>query len=233
MITKKTMLNKLIFISVISVLLMNFSSQKSKNFTINQLIGKEKISLFGDKYKLQKEVYIALNKMIKSAGKQGVKIHVVSAYRNFDHQNKLWKRKYNNLISKGFSSKNAVLKVMEYTAIPGTSRHHWGTDIDISNGSPKLSHYNKSNYTKWLNENAHKYGFYRSYTKNQLRAGYKYESWHFSYRKIAKPMLTQFINKNCLQSLKKRNIAGHQYFTDDFIKKHVLQNITDINDYLY
>ena len=226
------------FIILISFLLMNFTVNKPKIYSVNELIGKGKIELYGKDYKLQKEAYLALEKMIKEAKRQGVKISVVSSYRGFNHQNRIWKRKFNAFRSKGYSVKEAIQKVMEYTAIPGTSRHHWGTDVDISNGEPTLSNSNKTNsnkkkYLNWLNNNAHKFGFYLVYTDNKLREGYNYESWHYSYRKLAKPMLEQYIEKNCLQKLKDQDIAGSKYFTDDFIAKYVKQNIFEINNYLY
>ena len=101
----------------------------------------------------------------------------------------------------------------------------------ISNSNKTNS--NKKKYLNWLNNNAHKFGFYLVYTDNKLREGYNYESWHYSYRKLAKPMLEQYIEKNCLQKLKDQDIAGSKYFTDDFIAKYVKQNIFEINNYLY
>ena len=30
----------------------------------------------------------------------------------------------------------AIDKIIEYSTLPGTSRHHWGTDIDIIDAEP-------------------------------------------------------------------------------------------------
>jgi LAS superfamily LD-carboxypeptidase LdcB len=84
-----------------------------------------------------------------------------------------------------------------------------------------------------MNENAHKYGFYRVYTNNKLRAGYKYESWHYSFRKLSKPMLAQYNQLDLVKILKKEIIAGNKYFTPLFIKKYKEDNVLGINDYLY
>lgn len=224
---------KILFTIIFLVVFLSLTTAQEKNYTINQLMGKEKIALYGKDFKLQKEAYIALNKMIKSAKKQGIIINVVSSFRGFNHQNRIWNRKYNLFKSQGHSSKSAVKKVMEYTAIPGTSRHHWGTDVDISNSKGNLSNYNPKQYRKWLDSNAHKFGFYLSYTKNQLRGGYNYESWHFSYRNLAKPMLEQYIEKNCLNKLKNMNISGSKNFTVDYFKNFAKQNVLEINNYLY
>ncbi len=207
---------------------------KPSKYSINQLIGKEKIELYGKgNYRLQKEAYFSLEKMIKEARRQGVKIKVVSSYRGFNHQNRIWKRKYDKFIKQGLSSKQAVEKVKEYTAIPGTSRHHWGTDVDLSNGIPRLSNHSNNKYSKWMNDNAHKYGFYRVYTKNKFRDGYNYESWHYSYRKLSNPMLKQYNKLDLVKILKNQNIAGNKHFTSVFVKNYKEKNVLGINDYLY
>ena len=223
---------KFSLIVLVSILLINFKT--TKKYTPNQLIGKERIALYGKTYKLQKEAYLALKSMIKNAKLKGIKIHVVSAYRNFDHQNNIWKRKYDKFISQGFSSKKAVMKVKEYTAIPGTSRHHWGTDVDLSNGSYTLENKkSKSQFEKWMDENAHKYGFYRVYTSNKLRSGYKYESWHYTYRNLSKPMLAQYMQLDIQKILQKQSISGNKNFTKTFLAKYIQNNVLGINEYLY
>ena len=223
------------FLSIsISLLILGFTTIKPKKYTTNQLIGKGKIALFGKNYKLQKEAYLSLEKMIKEARRQGVKIKVISSYRDFNHQNRIWKRKYDKFVSQGYSSKKAVDKVKEYSAIPGTSRHHWGTEVDLSGGSYSLKNtVSSSKYKIWMNKNAHKFGFYRVYTYNKLRDGYNYESWHYSYRKLSKPMLEQYNQLDLVKILKNQKIAGNKYFTASFIKKYKEENVLGINDYLY
>jgi len=206
---------------------------KSKIYSVKELIGKSDIALYGKGYKLQKEAYLALEKMRKEARRQGVKIRVISAYRDFDHQNKIWKRKYKKFIAKGFSSKGAVKKVKEYTAIPGTSRHHWGTDVDLSNGETRFTNHKRNKFTNWMDSNAHKFGYYRVYTNNKLRSGYNYESWHYSYRKLAKPMLEQYIKLDIIKELRKQKIKGNKYFTNAFLNKYIENHVLGINDYLY
>ena len=224
----------LFLLIALSQLIMNFNALRPKKYTVNQLIGKTPINLYGKTYKLQKEAYYALEKMMKEARRQGVKIKVVSAYRDFNHQNRIWKRKYDKFINQGYSSEKAVDKVKEYSAIPGTSRHHWGTDVDLSNGSYSLENRkSKSEFEKWMDNNAHKFGFYRVYTNNKLRAGYNYESWHYSYRKLSKPMLAQYNQLDLVKILKNEKIAGNEFFTPDFIKKYKENNVLGINDYLY
>ena len=68
--------------------------------------------------------------------------------------------------------------------MPGTSRHHWGTDIDINSVKKKYFQSQKGKLVyQWLQKNAHLYGFFQVYEKN--RGGYHVEEWHWSYLPIS------------------------------------------------
>ncbi len=134
------------------------------------------------------EPYIA---MYEAAAKEGVNIGIVSAVRTFDTQKWLWNQRY-------YSSPNpktVAKSVLNYLAMPGTSRHHWGTDVDIMN--TKLNFFEteqgKKSF-KWLQDNAAEFGFYQVYTSGRL-TGYKEEKWHWSYLPIAKEFQKQYKEK--------------------------------------
>jgi LAS superfamily LD-carboxypeptidase LdcB len=221
------------------LVLTSFTFQ-NKNISKDILLGKSKAIqplLKGSKYKLQVKAYDALEKMLADALKKGVRIEVVSAYRSFDHQNKLWKRKYLKYRKLGYSVKKAVNKIVEYTAIPGTSRHHWGTEVDLRDykrrHTPSLRSNKNSTYEKWMHENAHKYGFYLVYTNNKFRTGYKYESWHYSYRELSNPLLKEYQKLNLYSVLRKENILGKSVFTKHFTNDYLDEHILGINGYLH
>jgi LAS superfamily LD-carboxypeptidase LdcB len=73
--------------------------------------------------------------------------------------------------------------------MPGTSRHHWGTDVDLNSMDPKYfdTEAGKKIYD-WLKTNASAYGFGQPYcAKGADRAtGYEEEKWHWSYLPIAR-----------------------------------------------
>lgn len=211
-----------------------------KEFTTNQLIGKDSIELVGENYKLQKEVSDSFLLMKSAALKEGVDIKIISSYRSFEHQKRIWNNKYTKYTSNGLSPIQAINKIIEYSTIPGTSRHHWATDIDIidvNSGIPKniLSLKNfeigGSSYKlkKWLYKNANKYGFYLVYTNDENRKGFKYEPWHYSYKSISKPMLNEYRKIEIKKILKGEKILGSQYFTDEFLDKYIKENMLDIN----
>ena len=146
---------------------------------------------------LRKETFNDFVKMHKAATAAGIKLVVRSATRNFDYQKGIWERKWTGKtklsdgtdVSSDISSpKEKALRILEYSSMPGTSRHHWGTDIDLNSfdndwfrSGEGLKIYN------WLIENAHKYGFCQPYTekgKDRMH-GYNEEKWHWSYMPLS------------------------------------------------
>lgn len=226
-------------------LLPSFSlaSETQNLFTREQLIGKGNPDIVGDSYtsKMHKNAKAAFLKMKKAAALDGIQIEVVSAYRSFQRQKEIFEGKYNRFTQQGLSPMEAIEKIIEYSTIPGTSRHHWGTDIDIIDGGvtprpksvlqPELFHGKGAfcQLKEWLNEHANTFGFYEVYTDNALRKGFKYEPWHFSYAPVSVPMLQAYKHLDVQQILLEEKIIGAEYFTPAFITKYRSENILDIN----
>jgi len=163
---------------------------------------------------MHKEAYKAYRGMYVSAKTHGINLVIKSATRNFDYQGSIWGRKWRGetlLENKMNASKDIdndldrVKEIMKFSSMPGTSRHHWGTDIDINNFTNAYFEKGKGKAEyDWLRNNAHKFGFYQSYTsKNSGRTGYEEEKWHWSYMPIA--VLCQEVVK---RELDNRDIAG-------------------------
>ncbi|MEP3837878.1 MAG: M15 family metallopeptidase [Algibacter sp.] len=144
---------------------------------------------------LNKEVYLAFLKMNKHAKADGVHLKILSGTRNFKEQKAIWERKwatYNSL-----TPIDRANKILEYSSMPTTSRHHWGTDMDLNSftnsyfehGTGKLEY-------QWLLKNANTYGFYQVYTdKTNGRTGYNLERWHWSFMPLAKTYLEFYNNQ--------------------------------------
>ncbi len=101
--------------------------------------------------------------------------------------------------------------ILLYSSMPGTSRHHWGTDFDIN--ELKNSYYDKGDgkivYT-WLKQHAHKYGFCQPYTKGRKK-GYEEEKWHWSYIPVARILQkdwNRFYRDNSDSFIKDLSFAG-------------------------
>ncbi len=227
--------------SGLALSLMPYSIFSQNNEILyDALIGKGNPELFGHDYLLQKSANEAYIAMKNEAEKSGIKIHIVSSYRSFDHQKQIWTRKYRKNIADGLTPQKSINKIIEYSTIPGTSRHHWGTEIDIVDGNfintPNLL--SENNFKKgfpffklktWLQDHANTFNYHIVYTNDPNRSGFKYEPWHYSYKPLSIEYLKQYRDLNLVQILKNEKIEGSEYFSNDFFQTYYKENILDIN----
>lgn len=164
---------------------------------------------------LHKDTYSAFQKMHAAALEDGVKLVIRSATRNFASQKRIWEAKWNGTrkIENGKDASVAypvpedrALKILEYSSMPGSSRHHWGTDIDLNNfnnswfeSGEGLKIYN------WLLANGAAFGFCQPYTAkgSERPHGYNEERWHWSYMP-----LSQGLTEQARRNLKDEMIGG-------------------------
>lgn len=172
-----------------------FDPAKNSNFT---KITKTHASREG--MYLRKDVYNAFKKMHDAAKKEGLHFTIRSATRPFKDQKRIWEAKWTGQrkiengkdATKAFPNpKERALKILKYSSMPGTSRHHWGTDIDLNNF--ENSYFEKGRGLKeynWLLKHAASYGFCQPYTPKDAQRphGYNEEKWHWSYIPIAKQL---------------------------------------------
>ena len=89
---------------------------------------------------LRKETYEAFIKMWEAAYKEGIQFTILSATRNFDYQKGIWERKWFGKTKVGGKDLSKAIrtpqkrarKILEFSSMPGSSRHHWGSDLDIN-----------------------------------------------------------------------------------------------------
>jgi len=216
-------------------------SFSQKNMDLNIVRGIKKPDLVGDSILLERNTYYAFKKMEDAAKKDGFNLKIVSAYRGYERQKHIWNNKYNKFTNThSLEPLKAIKEIIRYSTIPGTSRHHWGTDIDIidENYSDQenvlmTSKFEKGgvfyNVKKWLDLNSEKFGFYITYNNNPNRKGFDYEPWHYSYAPVSIKILDILINSEIKKIIEKENINGAEYFNDEFISKYINENILDIN----
>ncbi len=188
-----------------------------------------------------KECLRAFKKMHKAAAKEGIDIIIRSAARNFDYQRSIWEAKWNGdrILTGGINAKKQIpeplaraKEIMKYSAMPGASRHHWGTDLDFNafnntyfESGPGLTLF------KWLEEHAISFGFGRPYiAKGTTRPnGYEEEKWHWSYLPISTE-LTQFA-ADSLTNKDLKGFSGSETASDLQVKEHYILGIS--NDCLW
>jgi LAS superfamily LD-carboxypeptidase LdcB len=183
----------------------------------------------------------AFEKMRVAAAKDGVVLTIVSGYRSFERQRQIWNRKFRGYRSSGLSAEEAFDKVVEYSTLPGTSRHHWGTDIDIIDGAVKTSgdvlvpskFYGNGEFVKcreWLENNGGKFGFAIVYTDLKERTGFKHEPWHWTYVPLSRKRYHQFLNNiDLIKFVRSKEIEGMQDISDDRLNRYLEEHIKGIN----
>jgi LAS superfamily LD-carboxypeptidase LdcB len=205
-----------------------------------QLCGLKAPSLQGTQYKLQPQAAKALMAMQDAAKKEGIQLTSRSSYRSFHFQRYSWNRRMNEWIDKGLSPEEALKQNLKYVAIPGTSRHHWGTDVDLLDASqptPRkglpIKHFEAHGryfaMHNWLQKNAHRFNFHLVYTDNPSRKGFQFEPWHYSYAPIAKPLLKNMLLIDYQKLWQPHKIVGKELMTESFMKKYLVDYLLGVN----
>lgn len=144
----------------------------------------------GRKQYLRKEAARAFEAMARKASGEGIVLRAVSTTRPFQHQKDIWERKWSAL--QGQAAEKAR-NILTYSSMPGTSRHHWGTDVDINSVEPEYFETDQGQREyAWLQAHAAAFGFFQPYTKNPNRPGYADEPWHWSYAPLSQRYLFAF-----------------------------------------
>ena len=222
----------ILFLFIINTSGVSIAQEKSlsKN-EILLLTGQGTPTLYGQGYDLIKEAADAYIKMKVAAAKDGFQLKVVSSYRSFDKQLAIWNRKFEINSKEGMDPLENIKKITEYSTIPGTSRHHWGTEIDLISAQPKVDgdvllanlFEGEGPYAalkSWMDANANSYGFFLAYPKDSLRKGFQYEPWHYSYKPKSKYFLKNYLTIDLKNIFLSHEILGKEIFDEKFIQEY-------------
>ena len=216
-----------------------FYSQATVDLDI--IIGKSQSNLVGDSIRLEVNTYKAFKKMEAAAKRDGIYLKIVSAYRGFERQKLIWNNKYEKFTNDfSLEPEKAISEIIRFSTVPGTSRHHWGTDIDIIDGnfsdeenvlvSEKFEKDGLFHKLKnWLDNNSENFGFYLTYTNDKNRKGFEFEPWHYSYKPVSVKYYRALIKTDLKKIIKSLDINGSDYFDESFIDTYIAENIMDIN----
>ena len=118
-----------------------------------------------DNHKIKEEVYDQYVKMWNKANEEDLVLIVNSSYRTLEDQQNM----YDNSND-------------DYASRPGFSEHQTGLALDIITYNILGNEFENTKEFKWLEKNAHKFGFILRYPKDKTYlTGYAYESWHYRY----------------------------------------------------
>lgn len=158
---------------------------------------------------VHRELQEPLSRLRQAARARGIELAVASGFRSFERQLRIWNAKARGeravLDDQGraldihrLAPRDRVFAILRWSALPGTSRHHWGTDIDVWDPAAAGPDYRLqlvpeeyghqgpfARLGDWLERElaSSGLGFYRPYDRD--RGGVAPEPWHLSYRPLA------------------------------------------------
>ena len=174
----------------------------------------------------------ALIAMRNEARAAGIDLNVVSGFRDFNRQLAIWNGKFNGsrplldahgaVINRADLYESALIDaILTWSALPGASRHHWGSEIDVidtaalpAGAQPQLT---PGDFTPggcfarlngWLDSNMRRFGFFRPYATFQ--GGVQPEPWHLSYAPVALPALEVLSLDVLREALEGAQLPGKQ-----------------------
>ena len=111
----------------------------------------------------------------------------------------------------------AIKEIIRFSTIPGTSRHHWGTEIDIidknfENEKDLLisKKYEEggifNSLKKWMDKNSKRFGFYIVYDDDSNRPGFEYEPWHYTYKPVSDLYQAEFLKLDLKSIISKTRV---------------------------
>jgi LAS superfamily LD-carboxypeptidase LdcB len=152
-------------------------------------------------------VSVPLLRLRQAAADAGMDLVPVSSFRDFSRQLHIWNGKYCGerpmrdargelLEAHTLAPAERIDAILLWSALPGASRHHWGTDVDFIDAAAVPAGYQAqlteeefapggpfARLADWLDCHAAHYGFFRPY--RGVRSGVSPEPWHFSFAPTA------------------------------------------------
>ena len=171
--------------------------------------------------------------MRDAAASDGIDLTARSSFRDFDTQVLIWNRKWQGerpildrqgreIVRAQLADADAVDAILYWSAVPGGSRHHWGSDIDVIDAAAIPDGYSVqlipqeyaddgvfARLSAWLEMNMQSFGFFRPYRTD--RGGVSPEPWHLSYAPISLSALEALSLSMLRQVIEASSIAGKPY----------------------
>ena len=165
--------------------------------------------------------FIALQSAAASAG---FDLCIASSFRDFNRQSAIWNAKFSNkrvVLNKAqqavelnsLSDIEKCTAIMLYSALPGASRHHLGTELDIFDKSAVSDDYELqlttdeyqhggpfAELSQWLDTHLAEFGFYRPYQHDL--GGVAPELWHISHIAQSEQLMSHLsleVLHNCIK----------------------------------
>jgi LAS superfamily LD-carboxypeptidase LdcB len=156
---------------------------------------------------LHSQVAAPFLNMRRAARADGIELTPLSSFRSFERQLAIWNGKFSgersmldvdgrHLDGAALAPPQRVQAILLWSALPGASRHHWGSDLDLVDANAatgaladKLTRAAfapggpYAHVDRWLSAHAARFGFFRPF--QGIRSGVQPEPWHVSFAPVA------------------------------------------------
>ena len=178
----------------------------------------------------------------RAASAEGFDVAVASGFRDFERQLAIWNGKFagtvplydgtgSPLAAAALPPPERVAAILHWSALPGASRHHWGTDLDLVDRNAIPAGYRvqltAAEYAapgpfaplvEWLDANAARFGFFRPF--RGILSGVRPELWHYSFAPLA-----ESARRRLTVELLREALTGAQMLA----KEHVLAHLDELH----
>lgn len=200
---------------------------------------------------VHQELVPHLQRLREAAAGAGFELALASGYRPFDRQLAIWNAKAQGqrpvlddsgepLDVNSLSDRELVYAILRWSALPGGSRHHWGTDVDVYDAAPckagyrlQLTHAETqpggacAAFHEWLDlylaqPNC---AFFRPY--QSWRGGVAPEPWHLSWGPLAAQYQQRLVRDALHELILQQDIALKDTIVacfDDIFTRYVWVN---------
>jgi LAS superfamily LD-carboxypeptidase LdcB len=207
--------------------------EQEVRFTPLELTGRSRwhiVDLADPPCSLHRAVVAPFRALRGAAAAAGIDLRPASSFRDFNRQLAIWNGKCRGeralldaagvpLVAASLDEDSLVTAILHWSALPGASRHHWGTDFDVIDAAASPPGYRPqfiaAEYAPgavygrlgaWLGVHAARFGFHRPYTL--FRGGVQPEPWHLSHARVAGDAMRQFSVKVLRDALQGSGIAA-------------------------
>jgi LAS superfamily LD-carboxypeptidase LdcB len=173
--------------------------------------------------------YLALK---AAAAADGFELEVASGFRDFEAQLRIWNGKYRGertlygrdgkaIDRVSLDDEGLLAAILCWSALPGASRHHWGTDVDVIDRAAMPAGYHYSllpeeyeaggvfgDLSAWLKQNVERHGFFLPYV--EYRGGIYSEPWHLSYAPVATAALRLLSEDLIAETVRGSDVLGKE-----------------------
>lgn len=182
-----------------------------------------------------------------AARADGIDLVPYSSFRDFDAQLRIWNKKFAGEATlydldeqprdyAALAEDELIWAILNWHSLPGASRRHWGTDINVIDRSVMPPGYKPRLLPSemgaggifhglhlWLDDHIRQFDFFRPY--QHLNGGMYPEPWHLSYAPQSLPAAKQLSHALLARLIGESEIRGKQAILrllPEILEKHVL-----------